>query len=225
LVFEHAKWVVDNQASSVDQDRRMVGNVPGNRERQTVTLERGYPRVPLGAIIRVSGARATPREFRLAAGSCRLGAGKEVDIVIQDETVSRQHVELRVVPEGVELRDLGSRNGTFYLEQRVEKITLALGSRVLLGRVQVQIDPDSGALHAEGDDTQGPTQYGDLLGNSPAMRRLFASLTRLERGSGSPNERHRSKSRERRDSRRGGHRVTRLHEPRASTGSASGSPQ
>ncbi len=158
----------------------MVGSVPGSREPQTVTLDRGYPRVPLGAIIRVSGARATPREFRLPAGSCRLGAGKEVDIVIQDETVSRQHVELRVVPEGVELRDLGSRNGTFYLEQRVEKITLALGSRVLLGRVQVQIDPDSAALHAEGDGTQGPTQYGDLLGISPAMRRLFASLTRLE---------------------------------------------
>ena len=154
--------------------------MPDRREAATTTLERGRPPGPLGAVIRVPSARATPREYRLAAGSCRLGAGKNVDLVIDDDTVSRQHVELSVVPEGVELRDLGSRNGTFYLGQRVEKITLALGSRILLGRVDVHIDPDSAALHGEADPTQGPTEYGELSGVSSAMRRLFATLVRLE---------------------------------------------
>jgi two-component system, NtrC family, response regulator GlrR len=150
------------------------------REATTVTLDRAQPVGPLGAVIRVPSTRATPREYRLAAGRCRIGAGKEVDIVIEDDTVSRQHVELSVVPEGVELRDLGSRNGTFYLGQRVEKITLALGSRIVLGRVDVQIDADSAALYGESDAASGPTEYGNLLGVSPAMRKLFAMLVRLQ---------------------------------------------
>jgi two-component system, NtrC family, response regulator GlrR len=62
----------------------------------------------------------------------------------------------------------------------VEKITLALGSRVMLGRVEVRIDPDSATLHGDGDGTSGPTEYGDLLGVSASMRRLFATLSRLE---------------------------------------------
>jgi len=146
----------------------------------TVTLDRGQPARPLGAVIRAPSHGSIPREYRLAAGSCRVGAGKDVDLVIQDDTVSRQHVELRVVPEGVELRDLGSRNGTFYLGQRVEKITLALGSRVVLGRVELQIDADAAALHGGGDAASGPTEYGELLGVSLPMRRLFATLLRLE---------------------------------------------
>ena len=43
------------------------------------------------------------------------------------------HVELTLVPEGVAVRDLGSRNGTFYLGQRVERIVLTLGSRLRIG--------------------------------------------------------------------------------------------
>ncbi len=158
----------------------MVVRVPMPREAMTVTLDRAQPARPLGAVIRATSQRSTPREYRLVAGSCRIGAGKDVDLVIQDDTVSRQHVELRVVPEGVELSDLGSRNGTFYLGQRVEKITLALGSRILLGRVEVQIDPDATTLHGDGDTASGPTEYGELLGVSAPMRRLFATLVRLE---------------------------------------------
>ena len=145
-----------------------------------MTLDRGRPVRPLGAVIRVPGHRTSPHEYHLVAGSCRVGAGKDVDLIIEDDTVSRRHVELCVVPEGVELRDLGSNNGTYYLGQRVEKITLALGSRVMLGRVELLIDPDPATLHGESDGTSGPTEYGELLGASAPMRRLFATLLRLQ---------------------------------------------
>src|SRR5262245_58851708 len=100
------------------------------REAKTVTVERGPSRPTLGAVVRVLNAKSSPRELRLLTGSCRIGAGRDADLIIDNETVSRLHVELGLVPEGVELRDLGSRNGTFYLGQRVEKIVLALGSRI-----------------------------------------------------------------------------------------------
>jgi len=133
---------------------------------------------PIGAVVRVLGAPAAPPRFRLTAGQCILGAGAGADVVIQHETVSRTHVGLELVPEGVAVSDLGSRNGTFYLGQRLEKMVLALGSRIRLGTtVEAAIDIDTESLAtapAEG------SPHRMLLGASPSMQRLFAILARLE---------------------------------------------
>ena len=100
----------------------------------------------MGAVITVLGTKASPPRFRLAVGSCVLGAGAGAHVLIPEPTVSRNHVELTLVPEGVAVRDLGSRNGTFYLGQRVERIVLALGSRIQVGSAEVAIDADVEAL-------------------------------------------------------------------------------
>jgi two-component system, NtrC family, response regulator GlrR len=144
----------------------------------TRTLARKSIRRPIGAIIRVLGAPASPSVFRLNAASCVLGAGAGADVVIQHETVSRAHVTLELVPEGVVVTDLGSRNGTFYLGQRLEKMVLGLGSRVRLGLVEVVIDADTDSL-AAGPDEQG-SGHSNLIGASPAMQRLLSILSRLE---------------------------------------------
>jgi DNA-binding NtrC family response regulator len=130
---------------------------------------------PLPAIVEVVGAERPATRLRLAGGSCVLGAGADADVIVHDEAVSRRHVELTLVPEGVAVRDLGSRNGTFYAGQRIEKMVLALGSRIRLGPVEVAITADLRALNEA--DRAG---YDGLLGESPAMRRLFGMLERLE---------------------------------------------
>ena len=91
---------------------------------QTAPLPRSgleHRPAPIGAIVRVLGAKAQPATLELRVGVCVLGSGPSCDIVISEPTVSRQHVELGLVPEGVTVKDLGSRNGTFYQGQRVEK--------------------------------------------------------------------------------------------------------
>ncbi|MBL9025475.1 MAG: sigma 54-dependent Fis family transcriptional regulator [Myxococcales bacterium] len=145
---------------------------------ETRTIARAQGPRPLGAMIRVLGARCSPAFFRLSSGSCVLGAGASADIVIQNDTVSRAHVELSLAPEGVVVRDLGSRNGTFYLGQRLEKIVLGLGSRVRLGAVEVAIDADTEGLAHEPE--LAASGYRGLIGISPPMRRLCAVLHRLE---------------------------------------------
>jgi len=133
---------------------------------------------PLGAVIRVLGANAKPATFKLSSGTCVLGSGPACDIVISEATVSRMHAELTLVPEGVAVHDLDSRNGTLYLGQKVGKMVLALGARLEIGAVQVVLDADAGALAAdlmyEGDEYRG------IVGGSALSRRLFATLTRLE---------------------------------------------
>lgn len=134
-------------------------------------------RVPLAlpAQIVVEGVKRTTH--RLARGSCVVGAGKAADFVVDDPEVSRRHLELTLVPEGVLVVDLGSRNGTYYLGQRVERMTLALGSRLRIGSTELRLEIDPKAMRdAEGE----VTTYRGLRGVSPPMRKLFSQLVRLE---------------------------------------------
>lgn len=133
---------------------------------------------PLGAVVRVVGTPAKPPTFRLKVGTCVVGSGPAADIVIAEPTVSRTHVELGLVPEGVSVRDLGSRNGTFYQGQRVEKMILGLGGHLQVGATTIAIDADAQGL--EQVPTYEGTAYQGLVGGSLVMRRLFAVLKRLE---------------------------------------------
>ncbi|HET9930157.1 MAG TPA: FHA domain-containing protein, partial [Polyangiaceae bacterium] len=145
----------------------------------TLTLpnERGS-RPPLGVLLRVLNAPAKPALFQLRAGACRVGAASHMDLVIDDETVSRQHLRIELVPEGVSVIDEGSRNGTFYREQRLLSAVLAPGSRLLLGRVELAIELDARTLCEF--EPSGAIGYGGLIGNSEPMRGMFAILKRLE---------------------------------------------
>ena len=148
------------------------------RERKTATIHRFTRPGPIGVVLRVTSRLATPPEFRLLSGSCVVGAGSGVDLVIDDETVSRRHVELTLVPEGVAIQDLGSHNGTYYLGQRVRSAVLAIGSKVFVGGAEIRIEPDRESLASS--NPEEITSYGDMQGVSPAMRKLFNILLRLE---------------------------------------------
>ena len=145
----------------------------------TATLVRRPPKAPLGAVLRVSGAKATPPTFRLVTGRCVVGSGPSCDILIAEPTVSRTHIEIELVPDGVAITDLGSRNGTFYLGQRVEKMILAIGGQLKIGgAVTLSVDADTDGL-SEGLDFDR-REYRGIVGGSAPMRRLFAMLARLE---------------------------------------------
>ena len=55
-------------------------------------------------------------------------------IQIDDHEVSRRHAELRPTDSGFQLVDLGSSNGTYVNNRRVDEATLASGDRVQIGR-------------------------------------------------------------------------------------------
>ena len=137
----------------------------------------GTDRPPLAALIRLKDGDDSSPALRLERGSCVIGAGVGVDLVVADDTVSRQHVRLTLTPHGVLVEDLESSNGTFYLGQRVAKMVLSLGSHIRIGDVELVIDADLDELLGDG---VGPDRYGELLGVSPAMRKLFHMLLRLE---------------------------------------------
>src|SRR5580658_6851164 len=94
-------------------------------EQTTSTIHRAHLLVdPLPVVLRPS-VPGEPPTFRLERGTCIVGSGSRASLVLDSPNVSRSHVELTLVPEGVQIKDLGSRNGTFYLGQRIVSATLA----------------------------------------------------------------------------------------------------
>jgi pSer/pThr/pTyr-binding forkhead associated (FHA) protein len=66
---------------------------------------------------------------------------EDAGLTIDDEELSRRHAILRALPEGVEIEDLGSRNGTFVNGRRIDAATrLGGGDSLKLGRSVIAIE-------------------------------------------------------------------------------------
>ena len=97
---------------------------------------------------------AGDQSFELLPGrSLVVGRGVTSDIAIYDPTISRRHAELIVGADGVQVKDLGSSNGTCINGSRVSSGRLKTNDSVTFGKVLFQLK----------DLTTGPNQSGDGL--------------------------------------------------------------
>ncbi|MCP4659839.1 MAG: FHA domain-containing protein [bacterium] len=76
----------------------------------------------------------------LQPGRNTIGSDPSCDICLPNSTVSRRHAVLTVTAGGVDLRDLGSTNGTLLRSQRVEQAELQPGDIFVIGRVVVLLE-------------------------------------------------------------------------------------
>jgi DNA-binding NtrC family response regulator len=117
------------------------------------------------------GARA-----RVDGGQAKIGSAEGCALRLDDRAVSRLHLELDVKADGVTLRDLGSRNGTFVADVRVRDVDLQPGAVVRCGASAFRIDrTDEPTFVAISERTS----FGDLVGASLAMRQIYAVLERV----------------------------------------------
>ena len=59
--------------------------------------------------------------------------------MIDSPSVSRRHARVLITPDGAEIEDLGSKNGTFVGGRRIERATpLFNGDEIRLGSVRLQ---------------------------------------------------------------------------------------
>lgn len=115
-----------------------------------------------------AGAAAT-----LAKLSIRVGSDPDNDLVLHDEAVSAHHFELRATERGVLLEDLASTNGTFVDGNLVGRIYLRQSSRIAVGRTELRFALLRGEVELP---LSRSTNFGLLLGHTPAMRAAFAVL-------------------------------------------------
>ena len=86
--------------------------------------------------------------FELRAGTpLVLGRALSSDLPVLDPTVSRRHAELVIEPSAVQLKDLGSSNGTFVNGARITTTTtIRMGDRVVFGKILFELHDLSPAL-------------------------------------------------------------------------------
>ncbi|HEU5315493.1 MAG TPA: DUF3662 and FHA domain-containing protein [Chloroflexota bacterium] len=75
----------------------------------------------------------------IGGGRVTIGRGLDNDIVLDDASVSRHHAELTREGGRAQVRDLGSRNGTWVNAARVNVASVNAGDELAFGAVQLEV--------------------------------------------------------------------------------------
>jgi two-component system, NtrC family, response regulator AtoC len=136
------------------------------------------------------GGRTLRRE--LAPGQALvLGRGTDCDIAIDDVMMSRRHARIALAPGGVQVEDLGSRNGTFLLRTTREHVDATARrdeARLPANRAQrldvdavLQIGAAVVTLGGPGDAPPAPGVVPGIVIVSDAMRDLHHLAAKVAR--------------------------------------------
>src|SRR6187401_1227330 len=110
--------------------------------------------------------------------SLAIGTSEDNALVLADPTVSRYHLELRRTAAGVQLVDLGSRNGTWVGGVRVERAVVPAGTRLKLGDTTIVVGDGGSTVAPPAPEAQ---RFPDLVGDSDAIREVRRLIQRLAR--------------------------------------------
>ncbi|HEY6929203.1 MAG TPA: FHA domain-containing protein [Thermoanaerobaculia bacterium] len=80
------------------------------------------------------------RETSLPEGETILGRDHLADICVHSEKISRRHARIVVEKDRIVLEDLGSKNGTYLRDERIEKpVRLADGDQFRIGATKILV--------------------------------------------------------------------------------------
>lgn len=87
------------------------------------------------------------KAFRLPAPPARfvLGRGETCDVTLDDADLSREHAELEVGLDGVTLRDLGSKNGVYVGDRKIDERLLDDRDEIQLGNTVLRFEDPAAA--------------------------------------------------------------------------------
>ncbi len=124
--------------------------------------------------VEVGSGEGDSEPFELRPGqSVRLGSGPNAGIRLHDRTVSGSHCELSAGEHGVEVIDLGSKNGVFVGGARVARARLEpAAATFVIGRSTVTVRAARGGTPPSSSTLPG------IIGSSEPMRRVAEEVRR-----------------------------------------------
>jgi transcriptional regulator with GAF, ATPase, and Fis domain len=150
----------------------------GSREQDTEVQKRGpLSRIAFRNAPEVTWKDGSDTHHVTLSERLVIGSRPGLDIVLTDPHVSRLHAELELRNgDAVWIRDLGSTNGTFVGDVRVESALVPVGGFVRVGDTHITV---AAAAVPTAIDLWSDDHFGPLVGSSQAMRELFARLARV----------------------------------------------
>lgn len=153
-------------ATKCAYDDRVSDEATVRQARPALTVQRPTVRV-------LSGPNAG-KILDAEAERITVGTAEGNDLILTDRTVSRFHVDLTRVAEGVLVVDQGSTNGVVANGIRIATATVPPGTRIKLGDTELEVrDRDQAPLDFHDSD-----RLAGLRGSSPKMRRLMGQVER-----------------------------------------------
>jgi two-component system, NtrC family, response regulator GlrR len=136
----------------------------------------GYTRSHTRHPLRVSWSDTRGPQVCTVNQRAVIGSAPSADVVVADATVSKLHADVEPREDGIWIRDLGSRNGTYIEGILVRDGAVPEGGGVRVGStlLTMQREPEAKDVELWPDDS-----FGKLIGRSTAMRELFATLARV----------------------------------------------
>ncbi|TMQ05262.1 MAG: FHA domain-containing protein [Deltaproteobacteria bacterium] len=138
---------------------------------------------PEGPQLRIRQLRAeiiagpdSGRMVKRPGPAVRVGTLRDCDVVLHDPAVSGHHLTLHIERGGVRVVDAGSRNGTYVDGLRVRDGDARPDSTIALGHTRLRLGLVEDYVHIA---LSAKPRFGGLLGESPAMRRVFAILEKV----------------------------------------------
>lgn len=104
-----------------------------------------------------------------------VGRNPACQVVVEDGKVSAVHAEFVATEQGVKVRDLGSRNGTYVHDVRIGEVCISSGCTLRMGATELQFEP----LRPEKVEVPTIPSFGPLVGQSEAMRKIFDRFSKV----------------------------------------------
>lgn len=111
-------------------------------------------------------------------GPSTVGSATGVGVVLADRAVSRVHAELVPKEDGLWVRDVGSRNGTYVSGVKIIEARVPNGAVLRVGTTELTVT--YGAPEAP-TELWPEKSFGSLLGRTAVMRELFVQMDKMAR--------------------------------------------
>ncbi|MFM8522188.1 MAG: FHA domain-containing protein, partial [Acidimicrobiaceae bacterium] len=117
-------------------------DLPGPIDNDTIRLGE----IGEHAVLVIRSGDLTGSRFTLSKYVTQIGRHQESDILLDDITVSRRHAEVVKTSNSLLVRDLGSLNGTYVNQSRVDESVLKHGDELQVGKFRMVLFSKSDIL-------------------------------------------------------------------------------
>lgn len=126
--------------------------------------------------LRVLSEQDNPKKIDLNRKTTRIGKKEDNDLVLNDNAISRHHIEIQMSSDFFLLKDLNSTNGAYINDIKVKEAYLTPGDIIKIGNTELEFIAFDEKVSLEPSQK---TEFGELVGKSRKMRQIFSLLEKI----------------------------------------------
>jgi len=108
-----------------------------------------------------------------------VGRSSELDMVLVEDMVSRKHAKITTDEKTVTIQDLGSTNGTFVNGEKIRKVELKDGDRILIGTSIVKLVFVEGEATNSLSETEARSRMQVTANKRPPAKSMSGSIEEI----------------------------------------------